>query len=129
MHPVDLSVMAQRKKERERKKNFSEAEIEIILGEVDLRKNILFSSVSSGVTGTGKAKAWREVTDAVNVVSVVQRTMSEVKRKWFDMKLEAKKRISTHKKNYSGHQTNRRFICGVLNEVGTGNQRCFVRNG
>ncbi|XP_059204107.1 uncharacterized protein LOC131983404 [Centropristis striata] len=93
--------MAQRKKERERKKNFSEAEIEVILGEVESKKNILFSSVSSGVTGTGKAKAWREVTDAVNVVSVVQRTTAEVKRKWFDIKLDAKKRISAHKKSAS----------------------------
>ena len=59
------------------------------------------------MTGTGKAKAWKEVTDAVNAVSVVQRTMSEVKRKWFDMKLEAKKRISTQiqkgKSTYKTH--------------------------
>lgn len=42
MHPVDLSVMAQTKKERERKKNFSEVEIEIILGKVELRKKKTF---------------------------------------------------------------------------------------
>ena len=89
-------------------------------------ENILFSSVSGGVAGTGKAKAWREVTHSVNVVSVVHRTMSEVKRKCLDMKLEAR---NAHTQKYSGHQTNRRFICGVLNEVGTGNQRCFVHNG
>ncbi|KAJ8282903.1 hypothetical protein COCON_G00054220 [Conger conger] len=51
------------------------------------------------MTGTGKAKAWKEVTDAVNVASVDNRTISEVKRKWFDMKLEAKKRICPQKKH------------------------------
>ena len=53
------------------------------------------------MTGTGKAKAWKEVTDGVNVVSVVHRTMSEIKHKWFDIKLGAKKRLSSHKKNTS----------------------------
>lgn len=101
MRPAYLSVMAQAKRERERKKNFSEAEIEIILSEVELKKHILFSSISSGVTGTGKSKAWKEVTDAVNVVSAVPRTMPEVKRKWFDIKMEAKKRICAHRKNIS----------------------------
>lgn len=89
--------MTQTKKERERKKNFSDGEIEVILAEVQLRKSILFSSVSTGVTGTGKSKAWTEVTDAVNSVSSVIRTVQEVKRKWFDIKLDAKKRITTHK--------------------------------
>ncbi len=36
--------------------DFSEADIEVILGEVERRKNIIASSVSSGVTGKGKAK-------------------------------------------------------------------------
>lgn len=59
---------AQGKKEREKRKNISEAEIKVILSEVEVSKNNLFSSVSSGVTGTGEAKAWREETDAVNAV-------------------------------------------------------------
>ncbi|XP_034543279.1 uncharacterized protein LOC117815582 [Notolabrus celidotus] len=91
--------MAQGKKDRERKKNFSEAEIEIILGEVESRKHIVFSSVSCGVNGTEKGKAWKEVTEAVNDVSAVVRTIQEVKRKWFDLKIEAKKRIKLSKDN------------------------------
>lgn len=39
------------------RKNFSK-----VGTEVEARKNILFSSVSSGVTGTGKVKAWRQLT-------------------------------------------------------------------
>jgi len=42
---VQLSVISHAKREREREKNFSEAEIEIILSEVEFKKqtNILFS--------------------------------------------------------------------------------------
>lgn len=58
VHPVDQwTWQKQRNKGRKRKINFSKAETEVILGEVDAWKNILFSSVSSGVTGTGEAKA------------------------------------------------------------------------
>ena len=64
-----------------------------------MRKNILFSSVSSGVKGTGKVKAWREVTDAVNTVSAVERKEAEIKRKWFDLKIDAKKRIQRKKQS------------------------------
>lgn len=68
MHPVDLWTRRKGRKKKEKKKNISEAEIKVILSEVEVSKNNLFSSVSSGVTGTGKAKAWREETDAVNAV-------------------------------------------------------------
>lgn len=32
---------------------------------------VLFCSVSTGVTGTGEARAWKELTNAVNAVSSV----------------------------------------------------------
>ena len=32
-----------------------------------------------------KKEAWQHITDAVNGVSSVNRTVPEVKRKWFDM--------------------------------------------
>ncbi len=55
-------------KERERMRKFSGAEIEVFLVEGGVEKNILFSSVSSGVTDTGKSQTRKEVTDAVNCV-------------------------------------------------------------
>ncbi len=39
-------------------------------------------------------EAWQHITDAVNAVSSVNRTVLEVKRKWFDMKLDCKKGIT-----------------------------------
>lgn len=85
-----------------KKKNFSDAEIEVLLSEVHSKRHILFSSVHSGVSGPKKKEAWQHITDAVNGVSSVNRTVPEVKRKWFDMKLDCKKRISSlRKKSYS----------------------------
>ncbi len=44
-----------------------------------------------------KKEAWDAVTQAVNVVSPEIRTVAEVKKKkWFDMKFEAKRRISNY---------------------------------
>ena len=73
---------------RMKKRNFSDAEIEVLLSEVHSKRHILFSSVHSGVSGPKRKEAWQHITDAVNGVSSVNRTVPEVKRKWFDMKLD-----------------------------------------
>lgn len=66
---------------------------------LNLKKtHILLSSISSGVTRTGKSKTKKEVRDAVNVVSFDPRTMPGVKRKWFDINIH----ICAHRKNISG---------------------------
>lgn len=70
--------------------NLSEDKIEINLSEVEFffkKPHILLSSISSGVTRTGKSKTKKEVRDAVNVVSFDPRTMPGVKRKWFDINI------------------------------------------
>lgn len=48
-----------KQRKRVREKETSEAEIELILGEMDLQKKTLFSS--SVVSGTSKSKVWRKV--------------------------------------------------------------------
>ena len=54
-----------------------EAEIEVLLIEIQAKKHILFSSEGSGMSGPGKTTAWQD--KAVNSNS-----------KWFDIQLEAK---------------------------------------
>ncbi len=75
------------------------AEIDQLLSEVEQRKSIIFSSVSSGVRGPEKNKEWEKITAAVNSVSSVPRTIAEIKKKWFDMKLDSKKRLSNLKRS------------------------------
>ena len=86
---------------RQKKRNFTEAEVEVILTQVHANKKILFSSVSSGVTAPEKAKTWKQIRDEVNSVPSVERSITEVKRKWFDMKTESKKRTAANRQSLS----------------------------
>lgn len=46
-------------KQKTKKNNFNDNEREVLLSEVEARKNyLLFKSVSTGITGTGKKEAW-----------------------------------------------------------------------
>lgn len=83
------------KKER-KKSNYSEAEIDVLLMELQMRGKVLFGSLSGGVTTKSKYVAWQAVTQAVNEVGGKQRTLPEVKKKWADLKLQSKKRIAAH---------------------------------
>lgn len=53
-----LSVTMASKKETCKKKNYSEAEIDILLMEEQMRAKILFESLSGGVMAKAKYVAW-----------------------------------------------------------------------
>lgn len=80
---------------KSKKKNFTSSEIEVLLSEIQKGKSVIFSSVSRGIKGPAKAKEWEKITSAVNAVSPVGRTVPEIKKKWFDMKMASKKRLAT----------------------------------
>ncbi len=61
-----------------RKKNFSEAEIEMLTSEVQRNELVLFGSLKSGIKGCQKAAVWKEITAAVNSIGVDKRTPAEV---------------------------------------------------
>ena len=71
----------------------------MLLTEVEHRKKILFGGLKEGITNRTKKIEWQRTTDAVIKVSSVPRTIDEVKKKWYDLKLEAKKRISAFKQS------------------------------
>jgi len=72
---------------RRKNYNFTGSEIEVLLSEIQKGKSVIFSSVSSGITGTAKVKKWEAITIAVNSVSPVVHNVTEIKKKWFDMKM------------------------------------------
>ncbi|XP_061094547.1 myb/SANT-like DNA-binding domain-containing protein 4 [Conger conger] len=86
-------------KQRRKKKNFAECEIQVLVKEVERRRRILFNGASMGVSTGRKRMEWQRVCVAVNAVSAVHRSTEEVKKKWFDMKMLAKKRISAHRES------------------------------
>ncbi|KAJ8364717.1 hypothetical protein SKAU_G00135480 [Synaphobranchus kaupii] len=62
-----------------------------------MRAGTLFGSLSSGVSCKSKYVAWKAVAQAVNEVGGQQRSLKDVKKKWSDLKLKAKKRIAHHR--------------------------------
>ena len=82
-----------------KKRNFTECEVEVLVNEVEQPRNVLFGAHSTGVTNCKKACAWQHVADAVNVVASQGCTMAEIKKKWSDIKVDAKKRIAAHRQS------------------------------
>ena len=66
---------------RHKKNNFTGSETEVLLSEIQKGKSVIFSSVSSA------AKMKKADTSAVNSVSPVVHNVTEIKKKWFDMKV------------------------------------------
>lgn len=83
---------------RTKKRNFTQSEVVILIDDVDTRKKILFGGHSVGITNARKTTEWQYVADAVNNVASEGRTVSEIK-KWSDIKVEAKRRISLHRRS------------------------------
>ena len=52
-----------------KKRNFTEVEVETLVGEMEARKVVLFGSHRIGITNNKKQSEWQHVTAAVNSVS------------------------------------------------------------
>ena len=70
-----------------KKRNFTEVEVETLVGEVEARKEILFGGHGIGITNIKKKNEWQHVAAAVNAVSGTERTVPELKKKWSDIKV------------------------------------------
>lgn len=79
---------------KRRKTNFSEQEVEIIIEEVEKQKLILINHYNAGVTFLTKTNAWQDILKRVNAISMCQRELVEVKKKWSDLKTEVRRKIS-----------------------------------
>uniref|UniRef100_A0A8C5CWD2 Myb/SANT-like DNA-binding domain-containing protein n=1 Tax=Gadus morhua TaxID=8049 RepID=A0A8C5CWD2_GADMO len=84
---------------RVKKRNFTESELAILLHEVEMRKHMLFGTLSTGINAKQKRNEWERVCEAVNAVGFQQRTNSEIKKKWSDLKVEVKQRVSAHRRS------------------------------
>lgn len=82
-----------------KKRKFTQYEVEVLVGEVDTRKGMLFGGHSTGITNTKKAVEWQRVADAGNAVATESRTLAEIKKKCSDTKVEAKKHFALHRQS------------------------------
>lgn len=84
---------------KRRNPNWSEEEKIILLEEYNKRKEILTARFSPKITSQTKHKMWQQITDAVNARNLtVNRTMLEVKKKYENLAVTAKKEVSYFKK-------------------------------
>ena len=74
---------------KNRKSNFSDKQLHIIVSMFADNKIILLSKQSTTVINEQKATVWQQITDAVNASSHVQRTINNCKKKWLELKRRA----------------------------------------
>lgn len=79
---------------RSKKNNFTR-QIRVLLLEVHKRKSIIFNSIRSGITGPAEAKQCEKIMSAVNAVSPEGHTVTEIKKKWFNMEMPSKIHLAT----------------------------------
>lgn len=84
---------------KSKKRNFTQCEVEVLVGEVEKRRKMLFRGHSVGITNVKKALEWQKVADAVNASE--GRTMAKIKKKCSDIKVDAKKRLALHRASVS----------------------------
>ncbi|XP_039623892.1 nuclear apoptosis-inducing factor 1-like [Polypterus senegalus] len=61
--------------------------MEVLLAEIEARKNVLFGNLGSGISNKRKVMEWHSVADAVKSAGAEDRTVSELKKKWSDIKV------------------------------------------
>ncbi|XP_007490526.2 uncharacterized protein LOC103091946 [Monodelphis domestica] len=83
---------------RPKRIKFSEEEKIVILEEFSLRKDILIPKSGRYRNTMDRQRAWEEITMAVNSLNpLVQRTPDEVRKKWKNMIIDARKELATAK--------------------------------
>ena len=73
--------------------------MEVLISEVEARNNILFGSLSSGISTKTKKLAWEKVAKSVNGVGAESQTVADIKKKWSDIKFDVKRKVSAHRRS------------------------------
>ncbi|CAC5402674.1 unnamed protein product [Mytilus coruscus] len=89
------------KKPRERKPNFSEAEISVLQDEVEKNYAIINDKFSTAVSNKKKSAIWNKISMMVSALGVAHRSAKECRDKWSNTKKEAKKVFSVTKKDHA----------------------------
>ncbi|XP_078529626.1 uncharacterized protein LOC144807903 [Lissotriton helveticus] len=79
---------------RKRKIKFSEQELEHLIEGVTKDHNRLFDSNSRKVQEADKRRIWLRIRAKVNAVGVTQRSVDELKKRWYDLRGRAKEKIA-----------------------------------
>ncbi|XP_075424153.1 uncharacterized protein LOC142464671 [Ascaphus truei] len=75
---------------RKRKPKFSLGELEILAEEIGQHHKFLFGSQVSRASVARKAAKWAEIFKRINAQGVYQRTLSDIKKRWHDLRRSIK---------------------------------------
>ncbi|XP_030058282.1 nuclear apoptosis-inducing factor 1-like [Microcaecilia unicolor] len=75
-----------------RKGNFSDAEIEILVQEIDRRHTFLFAPTGQRLAATTKQREWQAVRDHLNAVFHSGRDVEDCKRKWRRLRRDVRRK-------------------------------------
>ena len=92
-------MITMEEKTRQRKAKFTERELSVLVDEIEGNYQIISAKFTDAVTNDKKNKVWIAITNNVNAVSCVQRTVDEIRRKWDDLKSRTKKKANDVKKD------------------------------
>lgn len=78
------------KTKRERKKNFTIDEIQLLTAEFSENKDVLESKLTNSITNKHKNDLWQRITEKINALGYEKRTVDEIKMKWRNLTSHAK---------------------------------------
>lgn len=83
-------------KKRVKKPNFTKEEIYTLVTAVGNRKKEIMSKFEGGLSKARQMQAWVSVQKEVMEISQIDRSIEELKKKWSDLKMDAKKKVRTY---------------------------------
>ena len=100
------TMMANSDRKAKRKEILPTVKLNFLLGRLKQKKKILFGGHSVGITNGKKALEWQHVADAVTAAGSKGRILSEIKKKWCDIKVEC----LCHWQGKGGHRSSAPFM-------------------
>nr|XP_022292024.1 uncharacterized protein LOC111103231 [Crassostrea virginica] len=84
---------------KKRKPNWSERELTVLAEAVTPRNKMLKQKFNPTLTSEKKQQLWKEIRDQLNSMTVVSRTIEEIKKKWADMQSLTKKKEAERRRS------------------------------
>ncbi|XP_014669331.1 PREDICTED: uncharacterized protein LOC106810468 [Priapulus caudatus] len=84
---------------KKRSPNFSSAEKALLVELYDFNKSVLTSKLTNDVTNKCKNNIWREIAEQISSIGVCERSAEDVKFKWKNLCVAAKKENAMKKKD------------------------------
>ncbi|XP_052064421.1 uncharacterized protein LOC127704421 [Mytilus californianus] len=90
----NMAYISSAKKQRDRKPNFTQEEVNVIQDQVQKNYKVLNEKFGDGVTNSRKTAVWSRISILVSALGVANRSTKDCKDKWANTKKEAKKVFS-----------------------------------